>query len=272
MPANTPVTVVTIGCSDSGAGSGIQADLAVARRFGCYGMAVVTAVTAQNTQEVAAIAEVPDEVVIAQLDTILPDMGSSVVKTGMLSGSSLVQNTADRLEAWGVTHLVVDPQMVSMSGAPLLHPNAIPALKTELLRLATIATPTVAEAEILAGRQIASPTHAQQAAKTIAKLGPQTVLIKGGHVQGGTTDLLYHNGVFTELPGAGETSVRYGFSDVYAAAIASLLALGADVMSAIMGGKAFAEAAAAGAFELGSGDAVMNIEVPMPAIIADLLR
>ena len=112
---------MTIAGSDSGAGAGIQADLKTFQALGVVGTSVLTAVTAQNTVEVAAIAEVPDEVVIAQIDTVAEDIGYDAVKTGMLSSKSIIGNVADRLEAWGHRWLVVDPVMVSKSGAPIGH-------------------------------------------------------------------------------------------------------------------------------------------------------
>ena len=117
---------------------------------------VLTAVTAQNTVEVAAIAEVPDEVVIAQIDTVAEDIGADAVKTGMLSNRSIIQNVADRLEAWGIPWLVVDPVMVSKSGVRLLQANAVDALKSDLPPLASIVTPNIPEAEVLAGMTIAT--------------------------------------------------------------------------------------------------------------------
>ena len=119
---------MTVAGSDSGGGAGIQADLKTFAAFGVYGTSVLTAVTAQNTRGVFAIAEVPEEVVIAQIDVVLEDIGTDAAKTGMLSNPIIVENVADRLEAWGVSRLVVDPVMVAKGGARLLQPEAIAAL------------------------------------------------------------------------------------------------------------------------------------------------
>lgn len=144
---------MTIAGSDSGAGAGIQADLKTFAAFGVYGTSVVTAVTAQSTRGVFAIAEVPEEVVIAQIDVTIEDIGATAAKTGMLSSASIVDCVADRMEAWG-PRLVVDPVMVAKSGDHLLQPAAVTAMKRDLLPLAEVVTPNVPEAEVLSGRSI----------------------------------------------------------------------------------------------------------------------
>src|SRR5688572_22199038 len=156
MTSSKILRAMTIAGSDSGAGAGIQADLKTFASLGVYGTSVLTAVTAQNTVEVAAIAEVPEEVVIAQIDTVLEDIGANAVKTGMLSSTTIIQNTADRLEAWGIPYLVVDPVMVSKGGTPLLQRQAVAAVKKDLLPFATIVTPNIAEAEVLSRREVKS--------------------------------------------------------------------------------------------------------------------
>lgn len=155
---------MTIAGSDSGGGAGIQADLKTFSALGVYGTSVLTAVTAQNTVEVSAIAEVPEEVVIAQIDTVFEDIGADAVKVGMLSSRPIIENVADRLEAWGPKHLVVDPVMVSKSGAPLLQPDAVRSLVKDLLPFASIVTPNVPEAEVLSHRKIATADDVREAA------------------------------------------------------------------------------------------------------------
>ncbi|MER3485299.1 MAG: bifunctional hydroxymethylpyrimidine kinase/phosphomethylpyrimidine kinase, partial [Chloroflexota bacterium] len=147
---------MTIAGSDSGAGAGIQADLKTFAALGVYGTSAITAITAQNTRGVTAIAEVPEEVVAAQIDAVLEDIGADAIKTGMLSSASIIEAVADRLNAWGITNLVVDPVMVAKSGDQLLQPSAVDALRKLLLPLALIVTPNLPEAEVLSGRPIAS--------------------------------------------------------------------------------------------------------------------
>src|SRR5918999_4507936 len=131
-------TALTIAGSDSGGGAGIQADLKTFAALGVYGTSALTAITAQNTRGVFAVAEVPDEVVAAQIDAVLEDIGADAAKTGMLSSAAIVEVVADRLEAWGVTSLVVDPVMVAKSGDRLLQPDAIDAIRRRLLPLALV--------------------------------------------------------------------------------------------------------------------------------------
>src|ERR687893_632994 len=153
----TPPKAMTIAGSDSGGGAGIQADLKTFAAFGVYGTSAVTAVTAQNTRGVFAVAEVPEEVIALQIDVVLEDIGAAATKTGMLSSASIVETVANRLEAWGVDNLVVDPVMIAKGGHPLLHESAVDAVKQHLLPLALIVTPNIPEAEVLSGMTIASP-------------------------------------------------------------------------------------------------------------------
>lgn len=273
MSSHAVPRALTIAGSDSGGGAGIQADLKTFAALGVYGLSVVTAVTAQNTIEVAAIAEVPEEVVIAQIDTVLEDIGADAVKVGMLSSTPIIQNTADRLEAWGIPHLVVDPVMISKSGAPLLQPDAVGALKTDLLPLATIVTPNIPEAEVLAGRQIASPAHAQEAAKAIHALGPATVIIKGGHLEGAPVDLVFHDGLFTPIESERiDTRSTHGTGCTFSAAIAAFLAQGIETMEAIRLAKLFVENAMRNAQSLGEGHGPLHHFAPLPDQIAQALN
>jgi hydroxymethylpyrimidine/phosphomethylpyrimidine kinase len=264
---------LTIAGSDSGGGAGIQADLKTFAALGVYGTSVLTAVTAQNTIEVTAIAEVPPEVVIAQIDTVLEDIGADAIKVGMLSSTPIIQNTADRLEAWGIPHLVVDPVMISKSGAPLLQPDAVASLKKDLLPFATIVTPNIPEAEVLAGRQIASPAHAQEAAKAIRALGPQTVIIKGGHLDGPPVDLVFHDGRYTPIESERiDTRNTHGTGCTFSAAIAAFLALGVETIDAIRLAKLFVENAMRQAQPIGEGHGPLHHLAPLPEEIVRALE
>lgn len=168
-----PPKALTVAGSDSGGGAGIQADLKTFAALGVYGTSAICAVTAQNTQEVVAIAEVPEEIVAAQIDAVLEDIGTDAAKTGMLSSASIIATVADRLEAWGITNLVVDPVMVAKSGARLLQVDAIDTLRSTLLPLALVVTPNLPEAEVLSGLTIQTEDDARQAAAMISALGPR---------------------------------------------------------------------------------------------------
>jgi hydroxymethylpyrimidine/phosphomethylpyrimidine kinase len=263
---------LTIAGSDSGAGAGIQADLKTFASLGVYGLSVVTAVTAQNTVEVAAIAEVPEEVVIAQIDTVLEDIGAHAVKTGMLSSTPIIQNAADRLEAWGIKHLVVDPVMVSKSGAPLLQPDAIASLKKDLLPLATIVTPNIPEAEVLTNRKISSPEDAQEAARRISTFGPSVVIIKGGHMEGPAVDLVFADGHFIPMEGERiDTKNTHGTGCTYSAAITAFLAMGIEKLESIRLAKRYIENALRQSYAIGEGHSPVNHFAALPDEITNAI-
>lgn len=260
---------LTIAGSDSGGGAGIQADLKTFSALGVYGTSVVSAVTAQNTVEVTAIAEVPDEVVIAQIDTVIEDIGANAVKTGMLSGRSIIQNVADRLEAWGIPWLVVDPVMVAKSGTPLLQPNAVDAIKQDLLPLASIVTPNIPEAEILANMTISSAEDMREAARIIAGLGPQIVIVKGGHLEGPPVDLVYDGKDFLPIEGDRiQTRNTHGTGCTYSAAITAFLAHGQPPLEAIRLARRYLEAALVNSYAIGDGHSPVNHFTPLPADVA----
>lgn len=265
MTSPRVIKALTVAGSDSGGGAGIQADLKTFAALGVYGSSVITAVTAQNTIEVAAIAEVPEEVVIAQIDTVVHDIGAHAAKTGMLSSTPIIQNVADRLEAWGIPHLVVDPVMVSKGGVALLQPDAIDSMKKDLLPFASVITPNIPEAETLAGRKIATPAHAQEAAKAIAALGPKTVIIKGGHLPGSPTDLVYHDGIFTPFEGTRvDTKNTHGTGCTFSAAITAFLALGFPTLEAIRLAKSYIQNALEHAVSIGEGHSPVAHFAPLP--------
>ncbi|MGC4107072.1 MAG: bifunctional hydroxymethylpyrimidine kinase/phosphomethylpyrimidine kinase [Thermomicrobiales bacterium] len=271
---NTPLPkAMTIAGSDSGAGAGIQADLKTFAALGVYGTSILTAVTAQNTVEVAAIAEVPEEVVIAQIDGVFEDIGATAVKTGMLSGKAIIQNVADRLEAWGPRWLVVDPVMMSKGGAPLLQRDAMGALKRDLLPLASIITPNIPEAEILSGIKIATGDDARDAARKIHALGPRWVIVKGGHLDGPAVDLVFDGEAFTPVEGERiQTTNTHGTGCTYSAAMTAFLAHGLEPMDAIRLAKRYIEAALRDSYAIGEGHSPVNHFTPQAAaILADAL-
>lgn len=271
MPLHLP-KAMTIAGSDSGGGAGIQADLKTFSALGVYGTSVLTAVTAQNTVEVAAIAEVPDEVVIAQIDTVAEDIGADAVKTGMLVNRSIIQNVADRLEAWGIPWLVVDPVMVSKSGASLLNPNAIAALKQELLPLASIVTPNIPEAEIIADMAISSDEDMREAAKRIHAFGPGIVIVKGGHLKGPAVDLVYDGSAFLPIEGERiDTRNTHGTGCTFSAAITAFLARGLPPLESIQLAKRYLDAALRNSVSIGEGHSPVNHAAELPADVVKAL-
>ena len=263
----TPPKAMTIAGSDSGGGAGIQADLKTFAAFGVYGSSVVTAVTAQNTRGVFAVAEVPEEVIALQIDAVLEDIGADAAKTGMLSSASIVETVADRLEAWGVARLVVDPVMVAKGGHPLLQQSAVAAVKRHLLPLALVVTPNIPEAGVLSGITVDSPQTAREAARAIAALGPRWVIIKGGHLAGDATDLVYDGENFTEFHADRiDTPNTHGTGCTFSAAIAALLARGLPPLEAIEAAKSWLTAAIRESYAIGDGHSPVN---HFHAILAD---
>ena len=255
----TPPKALTIAGSDSGGGAGIQADLKTFAAFGVYGSSVVTAVTAQNTRGVFAVAEVPEEVIALQIDVVLEDIGAAAAKTGMLSSASIVETVAGRLEAWGIEPLVVDPVMVAKGGHPLLQESAVAAVKQHLLPLALVVTPNIPEAEVLSGITVDSPAAAREAARTIAALGPRWVVIKGGHLSGDATDLVYDGENFVEFHAERiDTPNTHGTGCAFSAAIAALLARGLAPLEAIEEAKIWLTGAIRESYAIGSGHSPVN--------------
>ena len=224
---------MTVAASDSGAGAGIQADLKTFAAHGVYGTSTVVAITAQSTKGVYAIAEVPDEVIVAQIDMMMEDIGADAAKTGMLSSRLIVEVVADRLQAWGVP-TVVDPVMVAKSGDQLLQPNAVSAYKRHLLPNALIVTPNIPEAEILSGKTITDDVSLREAGRAIAALGPTWVLIKGGHRSGPPVDILFDGTDFIEFTGERIPGYNtHGTGCTLSAAITANLTLGRAIPEAV---------------------------------------
>ena len=250
---NTPPRVLAIAGSDSGGGAGIQADLKTMLALGVHGMTVICAVTAQNSLGVQGYWELPPEAVLAQLDSVLDDIGAQAIKTGMLASAQIVRTVARRL-ADVEAPLVVDPVALSKHGDSLLSEGALDALKTDLLPLATVVTPNLLEAELLTGLTISDETSMLAAARQIAARGPRWVLVKGGHLPGNPVDLLFGDGRIIRLPGTRISSRHtHGTGCTLASAIASRLAMGADVPAAVESAKEFVTGAIDGGFPLGAG-------------------
>ncbi len=188
--------VLTIAGSDSGGGAGIQADLKTFSALGCYGMSVITALTAQNTVTVTAIYEVSADFVAAQIEAIMTDIGVDAVKIGMLQTPEIIKTVAGQLKRFSITRIILDPVMIAKSGAKLLRDDAIDALKTELIPLAEMITPNLPEASVLTGEHISDIVDMTKIAVRLLDLGPGSVLLKGGHLSGknGVDCLVYKDG------------------------------------------------------------------------------
>lgn len=256
MPKGVHVPkALTIAGSDSGAGAGIQADLKTFSALGVYGSTVITAITAQNTVGVTAVHEIPTEIVAAQLDAVMEDIGADAAKTGMLSSAAIIETVAAGVQRHRIERLVVDPVMVAKSGDRLLREDAVAALRQTLLPLAYIVTPNAPEAEVLCGRSVRSETDMREAARIIHAFGPRYVVLKGGHVDGDeVVDLLFDGQTFERfaLPRV-LTPHTHGTGCTFSAAIAAFLARGFDVATAVWEAKRYLHRALETAFAIGRG-------------------
>jgi hydroxymethylpyrimidine/phosphomethylpyrimidine kinase len=194
MQSSTPSSVqipkvLTIAGSDSGGGAGIQADLKVMTALGAYGMSVITAITAQNTLGVTRIQDIDLDVVEAQIDAVFLDIGADIVKIGMLASPEIVRTVAQALKRHRVKKLVLDPVLRATSGASLGGDDTAQAIIKELFPMATLVTPNLEEASLLLGREISGPGDFKAAAQELLDMGPQAVLIKGGHLDTTHTQL-----------------------------------------------------------------------------------
>lgn len=247
---------LTIAGSDSGGGAGIQADLKTFQELGTFGMSVITALTAQNTLGVHGVYPQTTEAVIAQLDAVLSDIGSDAVKTGMLFSSEIIRAVAQKLKEYQTENIVVDPVMVAKGGQSLLQDEAIEAMRSSLLPMATVITPNIPEAEVILGEKgITSIKDMEEAAKKIYQLGAQYVVLKGGHLQTEeSTDVLYDGEKFTYLPMKRiQTKHTHGTGCTFAAAIAAGLAKGQPVIEATLIAKEFISCAIQHAHAIGQG-------------------
>jgi hydroxymethylpyrimidine/phosphomethylpyrimidine kinase len=249
----TPPRVLTVAGSDSGGGAGIQADLKTMLALGVHGMSVVTAVTAQDSTGVRGYWELPVEAVDAQLAAVLDDIGVDAVKTGMLASPEIVRVTAKRLAGLAAP-VVVDPVCVSKHGDALLVPEAVEVIITDLIPLATVVTPNLAEVARLTGLVIDDAAGQRRAADALLGFGAAWVLIKGGHLAGDAVDLLTDGDTVVELRAPRlDNTHTHGTGCTLASAIASYLALGQTVPDAVGSAKAYVTGAIAAGFPLGAG-------------------
>lgn len=248
-----PPRVLTIAGSDSGGGAGIQADLKTMLALGVHGMSVIAAVTAQNSLGVQGYWELPPEAVAAQLDSVLSDIGAQAIKTGMLASQILVRTVAAKIASVGVP-VVVDPVGVSKHGDSLLAADAVNAVRTELLPLATIVTPNLWEVEQLSGIKVEGESGLREAAEAVKAFGPEWVLVKGGHLPGEPVDLLFDGTREYRFPGERLDNMHtHGTGCTLASAIASYLALDYEIVDAVGAAKVYVTGAIASGFALGSG-------------------
>jgi len=244
---------LTIAGSDSGAGAGIQADLKTFAALGTYGLSVITAVTAQNTLTVVRAQDIATDIIVAQIDAVMADIGADVAKTGMLASPEIIEVVSERARYWGL-RLVVDPVMVAKGGAVLLRPEAVSQLRTQLLPLAEVVTPNLPEAEVLVGHELQTTAQLRDAAHAIYDMGPRYVVIKGGHRIGAPIDILYDGHDIIELEAERiETAHTHGTGCTFSAAITAFMARKLPVTLAIPYAKRYITGAILHAPGIGHG-------------------
>ena len=251
----TVPTCLTIATSDSGGGAGIQADLKAFAAAGCHGASAIVALTAQSTVAVTDVFELPPAFVVAQLDAVFGDLGVAAAKTGMLFSRELIETVAGYLETRTVP-LVVDPVMVASSGAKLLQDDAVSTLVERLFPLATVVTPNLHEAVVLAGGE----APRAELAERIHALGAAAVIVTGGHGDD-AVDHLFDGREHLEIPVARHAvAATHGAGCTHSATLAALLARGSSLPAAARGAAATASAAVAhGLVELGAGEGPVDV-------------
>jgi hydroxymethylpyrimidine/phosphomethylpyrimidine kinase len=255
---------LTIAGSDPSGGAGIQADLKTFHQFGVYGASALTLLTVQNTQSVAQVQLLEPDFVVAQIRSVVDDIPPQAAKTGALGSAALIEAVAAALRGSSFP-LVVDPVMISKHGAPLLAESATLALKRSLLPLATLVTPNLMEAEALTGRKLTSLAEMRDAARALQDMGVPYVLVKGGHLQGDSVDVLLSGSEFVELPARRvDTKNTHGTGCTYSAAITALVARGVPVVEAVRQAKLWISAAIATNPGLGQGFGPVNHFAPTP--------
>lgn len=258
-----PSVALTIAGSDPSGGAGIQADLKTFQQFGVYGEAVVTLLTAQNTQAVSLVHTLDPALVTAQIQAVVADIPPAAAKTGALGTIEIIEAVAALAESFEFP-LIVDPVMISKHGARLLAPEAETALRLKLLPRAFLVTPNLYEAEALTGLSIRAKEDMHSAAQCLFDFGCPNVLIKGGHLPEQPVDLLYgQDGAF--FAGARvETRHTHGTGCAYSAAITAGLALGRSLREAIAEAKDFVQLAIETAPGLGAGNGPLNFNTSVP--------
>lgn len=259
IAADTVKTALTIAGSDSSGGAGIQADLKTMLSNGVYGMSVITSVTSQNTTGVYGIFDIPADTVKSQLDAVFSDIFPDAVKIGMVSSAEIIEAIAQKLRQYNAKNVVLDPVMVSTSGSRLISESAVNALTSSLFPLADVITPNIPEAQVLSGTEIKTESDMINAAKAIANRYGVSVLLKGGHFTDTACDILVHSGNVVRYEAEHiQNPNTHGTGCTLSSAIASNLAKGADLETAVRLAKDYVMGAIRDNMDLGHGRGPLN--------------
>lgn len=251
---NYKIPTLTIAGSDSSGGAGIQADLKTFSAIGTYGMSVITAITAQNTEGVFDVEELSSRIIREQIKAVCEDIPPKAIKVGMVSSPEIIKDIVDSLEIYPCEYIVVDPVMISKSGYSLLKPEAKENLIKYLIPKAYIVTPNVPEAEEISNMKISNVEDMKKAGRAILNLGPKYVLMKGGHLEGDCVDVLIGEDLFEVFKGERiNRKNTHGTGCTISSAITSHLALGYDIKEAVRLSKEYITEAIRHSFDIGHG-------------------
>ena len=252
-------TVMSIAGSDSGGGAGIQADLKTIAANGAYGTTAVTAITAQNTIGVNDIKEMPVDLVESQIDAVIKDIGVDAVKTGMLSSVEMVSCVSRKIKEYSIQKFVLDPVMVSTSGDSLLREDAVDSIKKFLMPLCMVITPNGPEAEKLTGIKVVDLDSARDASIELVRMGASAAVVKGGHLKGPATDVLYDGKEFRMFTTKRiDSQNTHGTGCTFASAIATGLAFNRSLRDSVSLAKAYVTGGIRNGLSLGSGNGPLN--------------
>lgn len=251
-------TALTIAGSDPTGGAGLQADLKVFRFFGVHGLSVVSALTAQNTEGVDSIFPLEQDAFERQLTVLLSDIRPDALKTGMLHSSRSVESIAEKIVAYSLKDLIIDPVTISSSGMSLMDDGTLDVLKERLFPLARIITPNIYEASVLTGIMVETIDQMEEAARLLKKMGPDVVVITGGHLDSIALDL-YYDGEFYRVESEKLKGEYHGTGCAFSAALTALMALGHSPLEAVRGAKEFIDNSIKKAYHPGRGMGLLNI-------------
>lgn len=251
---NYKIPTLTIAGSDSSGGAGIQADLKTFSAIGTYGMSVITAITAQNTQGVFSVEELSSNIIKDQIKVVCEDIEPKAIKIGMVSSPEIIKDIVDSLEKYPCEYLVVDPVMISKSGYSLLRPEAKENLIKYLIPKAYIVTPNIPEAEEISNTKIYTVEDMKKVGEYILSLGPKYVLMKGGHLDGDCVDVLIGENLFEVFKCERiNRKNTHGTGCTLSSAITSYLALGYDIVESVKLSKEYITQAIKHSFDIGHG-------------------
>ena len=251
---NYKIPTLTIAGSDSSGGAGIQADLKTFSAIGTYGMSVITAITAQNTEGVFDVEELSSKIIKGQIKAVCEDIMPKAIKIGMVSSPEIILDIAESLKKFPCEYIVVDPVMISKSGYSLLRPEAKESLIKYLIPMAYIVTPNIPEAEEISNMKIKTVEDMKKVGREILKLGPKYVLMKGGHLDGDAIDVLIGEDIFEIYKSERvDRKNTHGTGCTISSAITSHLALGYDIKEAVKLSKEYITEAIRHSFDIGHG-------------------